>query len=130
MTTIEPLRSSAAVATERASRYGKQLASHLGRRIVTEWDDDAGTGLLQFDDGHCDMRALPGQLLLRIEPEPATDGAAVGAPLDLIENVVGRHLVRFGAHDELVVRWRRTDGTAGGEYAYTDDAPADHRPPG
>jgi hypothetical protein len=130
MTTTEPQGSTAAVDTERASRYGKQLASHLGRRIFTEWDDGAGTGLLQFDGGRCEVRAIPGQLLLRIVLEPATDRTVVAARLDLIEDVVGRHLVRFGARDELVLRWHRPDGTAGGEYAYSDDAPADHRRPG
>jgi hypothetical protein len=30
-----------------------------------------------------------------------------------MEDVVGRHLVRFGTRDELVVRWIRSDGTDG-----------------
>jgi hypothetical protein len=130
MTTTEPLSSSAAVDTERASRYGKQLASHLGRRVVTEWDEITGTGFLQFEGGRCDVRATPEQLLLRIELEPAIDPDVVATQLDRIQDVVGRHLVRFGARDELVVRWLHPDGTAGGEYAYTDDAPADHQRPG
>jgi hypothetical protein len=28
-----------------------------------------------------------------------------------MEDVVGRHLVRFGTRDELVVQWSRADGT-------------------
>ena len=48
---------------------------------------------------------------------------------DLIEDVVGRHLVRFGARGELVVRWLRPDGSAGREYAYTDDRPEGHQMP-
>ena len=39
MTTTESLSSTAAVDTPRAGRYGKQLATHLGRRLVTEWDE-------------------------------------------------------------------------------------------
>jgi uncharacterized protein len=128
MTTTEPLSSSAAVDTERASRYGKQLSSHLGRRIVTKWDERAETGVLQFDGGRCDVLSTPGQLLLRIELEPTTDRTVLGERLGVIEDVVGRHLVRFGARDELVLRWHRPDGSVGGQYAYTDDAPADHRP--
>ncbi|WP_374935444.1 DUF2218 domain-containing protein [Streptomyces resistomycificus] len=33
--------------------------------------------------------------------------------LDRLEDVVGRHLVRFGAKDELVVEWRRDTGEPG-----------------
>jgi hypothetical protein len=29
------------------------------------------------------------------------------------EDVVGRHLVRFGERDELQVQWVRSDGAAG-----------------
>jgi hypothetical protein len=30
-----------------------------------------------------------------------------------LEDVVGRHLVRFGTKDELVVEWRRESGEPG-----------------
>ena len=33
--------------------------------------------------------------------------------LDRLEEVVGRHLVRFGTKDELVVEWRRDNGEPG-----------------
>ena len=130
MTTTESLSSSAAVDTPSAGRYGKQLAAHLGRRLVTEWDEHTATGLVVFDGGRCELRATPEQLMLHVELKPGTDPGKAAARLDLIEDVVGRHLVRFGARDELVVRWLHPDGTAGGEYAYTDDAPADHQRPG
>jgi hypothetical protein len=41
------------------------------------------------------------------------DLAIAGGDLDRLEDVVGRHLVRFGARDELVVRWTRADGAQG-----------------
>jgi hypothetical protein len=129
MTTTESLSSSAAVDTPRASRYGKQLATHLGRRLVTEWDEHLGTGLVVFDGGRCELHATPEQLVLHVALKPGTDPRVAGARLDLIEDVVGRHLVRFGVHDELVVRWVRPDGTAGREYAYTDDRPEGHQMP-
>ena len=129
MTTTEPLSSSAAVDTPRAARYGKQLASHLGRRVVTEWDEHSGTGLVVFDGGRCEMRATPDQLLLHVVLKPGADPRVAGARLDLIEDVVGRHLVRFGTRDELLVRWVRPDGTNGREYAYTDDRPEGHQMP-
>ena len=129
MSTSESLSSSAAVDTPRAARYGKQLAQHLGRRVVTEWDEHSGTGLVVFDGGRCEMRATPEQLLLHVELKPGTDPGVALARLDLIEDVVGRHLVRFGTRDELVVRWVRPDGTNGREYAYTDDRPEGHQMP-
>ena len=44
-------------------------------------------------------------LLLAVEGE-AED-------LDRLEDVVGRHLVRFGAKDELVAEWHRDNGAPG-----------------
>lgn len=129
MTTTPSLSSSAAVDTSRAGRYGKQLAAHLGRRLVTEWDEHTGTGLVLFDGGRCELTATAEQLLLEVELKPGTDPAVAGARLDLIEDVVGRHLVRFGVRDELVVRWVRADGRNGREYAYTDDRPEGHAMP-
>jgi len=129
MTTIESLSSSAAVDTPRAGRYGKQLAAHLGRRVVTEWDEHRGTGLVIFDGGRCELTATPEQLLLRVKLNDGTEPAVAVARMALIEDVVGRHLVRFGVRDELVVRWVRADGSNGREYAYTDDRPEGHQMP-
>ena len=45
---------------------------------------------------------------------------------DRLEGVVGRHLVRFGAKDELVCSWVRTDGTQGSEQRNdADETPAE-----
>ena len=41
-------RSTARIATT-AVRYGKQLTSHMGRKITTVWSEDAKTGSLTFD---------------------------------------------------------------------------------
>ena len=97
--------STARVDTDRPGRYAKQLVAHMTRRVTGEWDDAAGTGWLQFDSGRADLRAGEGVLNLQVD----------GADLDQLEDVVGRHLVRFGARDELVVRWVRDDGAAGSE---------------
>lgn len=96
MTTI------ARVATDRPARYAKQLVSHLGRKLaVEEFDGGArlafrneeagteGTGEILVDDG---------VLVLRAVSEDATMRAR-------IEDVLGRHLVRFGERDGLVVEW-------------------------
>ncbi|SEC83291.1 hypothetical protein SAMN05216489_01747 [Streptomyces sp. 3213] len=98
-------RSEARVVTDRPQRYAKQLASHLGRRSETSWDEEAGEGRLVFQDGTGSLTATEGALLLAVEAEPEF--------LDRLEDVVGRHLVRFGTKDELVVEWRRDNGEPG-----------------
>ena len=97
--------STAAVATARAPRYGKQLVSHLGRRSVGSWDETTGAGTLDMNDNaaHVTLNSTPEALLIEIR---CADAATY-------EDVVGRHLVRFGERDELKVSWERSDGTAG-----------------
>jgi hypothetical protein len=97
--------STATVRTERAARYGKQLVSHLGRRASAEWDDQAGTGWIDFGETRAELSAGQGALDLRLWAE--ADAVA------RMEDVVGRHLVRFGARDELTVQWVRADGAQG-----------------
>lgn len=92
------LTSHAHVATTSPERYAKQLASHLGRRLEIVSGDD-GTRVI-FDGGECRVSSRPGSLTLAVT---ATDDPT----LTRIEDVVGRHLVKFGARAELVVRWVR-----------------------
>lgn len=42
-------RSVARVPTSRPARYGKQLASHMGRKTTASWDEATSTGELQFN---------------------------------------------------------------------------------
>lgn len=108
-------RSEARVVTDRPHRYAKQLASHLGRRSETSWDDETGEGRLLFQNGGTgSLTAVDGALLLAVEAE--------AEHLDLLEDVVGRHLVRFGAKDELVVEWRRDTGEPGTTQRKAEDA--------
>jgi hypothetical protein len=106
-------RSEARVVTDRPHRYAKQLASHLGRRIEATWDETAGEGRLAFPMGTGTLTAEPGALLLAVEGD--------AEQLPHLENVVGRHLVRFGAKDELVVAWQRDTGEAGTTYRNEGD---------
>lgn len=94
------------VATDRAARYGKQLASHLGRHHGGEWSDETGTGWIDLGDGRVTMTATDTALQIDLT---AADGT-----LDRLEDVVARHLVRFGAQDELTVEWLRHGGAADG----------------
>ncbi|MFJ1707962.1 DUF2218 domain-containing protein [Kitasatospora sp. NPDC088346] len=98
-------RSEARVRTDRPARYGKQLAAHMGRKIRADWSEEAGRGELAFRGGTATLVAEPGALLLAVE------GAAEELPG--LEDVVGRHLVRFGTRDELVVEWHRDNGEPG-----------------
>ncbi|MFF4799329.1 DUF2218 domain-containing protein [Streptomyces sp. NPDC001351] len=106
-------RSEARVITDRPHRYAKQLASHLGRRIRASWDEEAGEGSLVFQDGTGSLTATEGALLLTVETD--------AEHLDLLEDVVGRHLVRFGTKDELVVAWHRDTGAPGTTQRNTQD---------
>lgn len=98
-------RSEARVTTDRPHRYAKQLASHLGRRSKADWDQDAGEGRIVFEGATGTLTATEGALLLSVEADAER--------LDLFEDVMGRHLVRFGSKDELVVEWHRDTGEPG-----------------
>lgn len=99
----------ASVPTDRPARYGKQLTAHLGRRHGGEWDAEAGTGWVQLADARLELTAADTALDLRV----LTPDGATGEDLARLEDVVGRHLVRFATHDSLEVAWRRADGTPG-----------------
>lgn len=101
---MPPVVSVAEVRTDRPARYGKQLVSHLGRKAGGEWTEESETGWITLGSGRADVSCAPGLLLLRVI-SPADP--------DRLEDVVGRHLVRFGTKDELVVEWTRDDGSAG-----------------
>jgi hypothetical protein len=96
--------STAAVPTNRPRRYGRQLVAHLGRRRVGGWSDATGTGWIEFDNGRAELNSSDGALMLRLESDPDNH--------ERLQNVVSRHLVRFGARDELAIRWTRDDGSA------------------
>jgi uncharacterized protein len=110
------ISSRASVATERAARYGKQLSTHLAHKRKTTWQADAQTGDVTFEHGRATLTATSSRLDLAIELDPTIEGADAVAELAHIEDVVGRHLARFGGRDELIVSWVRSDGTAGQSY--------------
>lgn len=86
------------VTTDQAARYAKQLASHLGRKIPAESLPDGATRLT-FPFGHGVLTPQPEQLVLRAT---ADDTHA----LDQVQDVLGRHLERFGQRNELTVTWQ------------------------
>ncbi len=104
--------------TDRPARYAKQLVSHLSRRIPGEWSAETGHGSMDFGSGTGTLEAKDHGLALSIRV-PATN-------VEQLENVVGRHLVRFGAKDELVVIWERSDGTQGQTFRNAEDLSEGH----
>jgi uncharacterized protein len=93
------LRSTAAVATDAPARYAKQLLSHLGRKVGVEPVEGVPDGgRLVFAFGTGTVRPADGVLHLDAEAATAEDLAHV-------EDVLGRHLERFGAKRELAVVW-------------------------
>lgn len=95
----------ALVVTDRPARYGKQLTNHLGRKLGGEWDESAETGWVVLGEGRLTLAAGSAELALDLEA-PAAD-------LARLEEIVGRHLVKFGARDNLVCAWIRGDGSEG-----------------
>jgi len=95
--------STASVATERGARYGKQLVSHLGRKSVGVWDEASGSGTLDMGDSaaHVTLKSTTDSLLITVE--------AADADITAYQDVVGRHLERFGEGDGLRVHWVRSD---------------------
>ena len=99
------MRSTAHVRTETPGRYAKQLLSHLGRKAPSQTYPSGAAetaeitgGRLTFADGSGVLEVVPGELTLHADADTA-DGLAH------VQDVLGRHLVRFGSRDELVVDW-------------------------
>jgi hypothetical protein len=95
--------SRANVATERGARYGKQLVSHLGRKSVGVWDEATDSGTLDMGDGaaRVTLKSTTDALLITVE--------AADTDIATYQDVVGRHLERFGERDGLRVHWVRSE---------------------
>jgi hypothetical protein len=95
------LTSTAVVRTDTPARYAKQLLAHLGRKAgVTPLDDEPEGGLLHLSAGTGTVRPRADHLILQAAAADAESLAAV-------EDVLRRHLERFGARRELTVSWQR-----------------------
>ena len=92
----ESLTARADVRTDVPERYAKQLVSHLGRR--TEWTTAGATSTADIAGGRGFVEVGEGVLTLRATAPDAET-------LDRVQDVLGRHLERFGQRNELVVVW-------------------------
>lgn len=97
---VGDVTSTGRVATDRPARYGKQLVSHFSRKVPAEWDDAAASGTVTFGDGVATLTCEPGTLVMAVSAPPDA--------VERLEDVMARHLVKFGARDELTVVWERS----------------------
>ena len=108
------MRSNASVSTQRPTRYGKQLVSHMSRKILGSWDGQSGH--LDFNGG--------GDVRLSCQDDSLTlELSCTESEVERLEHVVGVHLARFGSKDALAVAWKRGDGPEGtvqGPYSEAD----------
>lgn len=95
------LTSVARVATDRAERYAKQLGEHMGRKVPMEETPEGRT--LTLAGGTCLLAVTDTALVL-------TATAPEAEALARVQDVVGRHVLRFGARDDLQVDWSPTQG--------------------
>jgi hypothetical protein len=96
------LTARADVPTATPARYAKQLVAHLGRKVVfTDVDSPAGPGSA-VDIGDARGTVVPGDGVLVLLAEAPDE-----AGLAQVQDVLGRHLERFGQRQELVVEWIR-----------------------
>ena len=86
----------AQIETPKSSRYLQALCGHFSRKTAADYD--AHRGKVTFDFGHCDLQAEPDTLVLRAEADSEAD-------LERVKQVIGSHLERFAAKDDLKVQW-------------------------
>ena len=93
--------SEAAVSTEHATSYLRQLCRHWSHRFPVTFDDREGR--IELPSAVCLLTAEPAQLGVRLE-------LAAEAEADRVEVVVAEHLQRFGFREQLVFAWKRREG--------------------
>jgi caffeoyl-CoA O-methyltransferase len=93
----------AEVVTSTPDRFIRQLVSHLSHKATTELQSD-GAAVITVEDGQCKLTTGAEMLVLEATAD-STQGLAH------IQDVVGRHLERFGARAALRVDWKH-DGPA------------------
>jgi uncharacterized protein len=87
------------VVTDTPARYAKQLVAHLGRKVDFTVDGPTSTARIGSGTG----TVIVGERLLTLIAEGPNESV-----IALVEHVLGSHLERFGARNELVVDWRPT----------------------
>ncbi len=112
-----PLRSRADVVTDTPARYARQLIAHLGRKLA--FTSDGATSTTTIGDATARITVGDGVLTLHAtgHDEPSLTRA---------QDVLGRHLERFGQRRQLTVTWHRTTDSGAGP---TDTGPQHEEEP-
>ena len=93
------LTARADVVTDAPARYAKQLVAHLGRKLEFTTQGPTSTATL----GSAIAQVTVGEGVLTLFATSADEEGLATA-----EDVLCRHLERFGQRNELVVTWIRT----------------------
>lgn len=88
--------------TDSAHRYLEALCRHFGRKVEVGCSPEMGWA--QFSFGRCDMTAEANRLEITVTAEDA-DG------LDLVMDVVTRHLERYAFRENPRLDWRASEST-------------------
>lgn len=92
------LFSRADVATGSPGRYAKQLVAHLGRKLPFSTEGAVSTATIG---------GATGQVIVGDDVLTLTAAGDDPAAVRVVEDVLGRHLERFGARNDIVVHWTR-----------------------
>jgi hypothetical protein len=97
-TLAQAAHSLATVHTPHAARYLSQLCKHFEHKTAVSLDGD--TGVIAFIGmGICDLAAGSEGLALSLtSPDPVQLGK--------LQDVVGRHLLRFAFREDMAITWR------------------------
>lgn len=87
----------ARVVTDNPARYAKQLVAHLSRKVDFITDGPTSTARIGGGTGI----VVVGEGKLTLIAQGPDEGVTA-----LIEHVLGSHLERFGARNELTVDWQ------------------------
>jgi hypothetical protein len=89
------MQAEAMIKTEHAKRYLGQFCKHFAHKLSSAWSEDYTTGSVIFGTGLCKMTADDEKLHIEVS----------GDEVARLQDVVDRHLVRFGFREELVIAW-------------------------
>ena len=89
--------SEARIALDQPARYLGQLCKHFAHKLPVTLEEARGS--IAFPMGTCRLEAAEGLLLLRAEADEAE-------ALERLQEVVGRHLLRFAFRAQPAIDWR------------------------
>ena len=84
--------------TDRPNRYAKQLTNHMSRKHGGEWIEESATGWINFEIAKARLACTRNSIVITLTARNAEDR-------ERLEDVIGRHLEKFGAKDNLVLTW-------------------------